>query len=79
MMRATDAEIWAYAGKISATLITKDEDFTTLLAARPNGVAVVWVRVGNTSRRALLDWFARAMPDIEKLLKAGESLIELVE
>ncbi len=78
MMDATDRAIWTRAGATSAVLITKDEDFVTLLSARPNGASVVWVRVGNTSRRALLDWFARWWPEIERILESGERLVEVV-
>ena len=78
MLRASDQEIWRHAGATSAAVVTKDEDFVTLLSVRPNGAAVVWVRVGNTSRQALLRWFAGLLPDIEAALNAGEKLIEVV-
>jgi hypothetical protein len=38
---------------------------------------IVWVRVGNTSRRASLDWFAPALPEIIQMIERGERLIEL--
>ena len=78
MLQASDQEIWRHAGAISAAVVTKDEGFVTLLSVRSNGAAVVWVRVGNTSRQALLTWFARLLPEIERALKAGENLIEVV-
>ena len=74
---ARDHEIWAHAGTISAILITKGEDFVTLFSLAPNGARVVWVRIGNTTRRALPVWFAPRLPEIERSLSLGESLIEI--
>jgi predicted nuclease of predicted toxin-antitoxin system len=41
------------------------------------GPAVVWLRVGNTSRRALLDWFTPLLPAILRDLQEGERLVEV--
>ncbi|QBQ53848.1 hypothetical protein [Nitrosococcus wardiae] len=48
--------------------------FTTL---DPNGPPIVWIRVGNTTRRALLAWFAPLLPQIEQAIASGEKLIEV--
>ncbi len=77
-LQASDERIWTYAGHNHVTLITKDEDFPTLLRLRPNGAAVVWVRLGNTTRAQLLGAFERALPEILRALEQGERLIELV-
>ena len=78
MLEANDREIWDRAGATSAVVVTKDEDFVTLLSVRPNGAAVVWVRIGNTSRQALLARFAGLLPEIEAALNGGEKLVEVV-
>ena len=57
--------------------MTKDQDFVALQSANPGGPAVVWIRLGNTSRRALLDGFASLLPDIQRALTGGERLIEI--
>jgi predicted nuclease of predicted toxin-antitoxin system len=77
LLEASDRSIWTQAGEIGATLITKDQDFITLLSIAPNGVSVVWVRVGNTTRRELLAWFDTVFPSIEQALMSGESLVEV--
>lgn len=77
LMEAGDREIWARAGATSSIIITKDEDFVTLLSTRPNGASVIWLRVGNTIRRALLAWFEQLLPQIEKALASGETLVEM--
>jgi len=75
-LTATDVELWQLAGSTGAILVTKDEDFATLQRAG-DGPAVLWIRVGNTTRRALIEWFEPLLPQIEELARRGERLIEL--
>ena len=46
---ASDEAIRAYAAKIGAVIVTKDEDFV-IRRVLQQGPAVVWVRIGNTRR-----------------------------
>ena len=78
LREADDAPIWAYAISCGATIVTKDEDFANRKAARTGGPRVVWVRVGNCSNRALLDWFAPLLPSIVERLEDGDALVEVV-
>ncbi len=78
MNTAEDPEIWAYALSIGAVIITKDEDFMTLALIREPAPAIVWVRIGNTSKQALLKWFEEILPSVEKSLAAEEKLIEVI-
>jgi predicted nuclease of predicted toxin-antitoxin system len=77
LLSAADSEIWAYAITHNSVLITKDEDFADQLVLGHPGPTVIWVRVGNTSRRALLDWFAPIASELLEMIDAGERLIEL--
>jgi predicted nuclease of predicted toxin-antitoxin system len=45
--RATDAEVWAYAGAHGCAIVTKDSDFTDTAVLRGSPPKVVWLRVGN--------------------------------
>ena len=38
---------------------------------------IVWLRIGNTSRRALFEWFEPLLPQIEALISQGDRLIEI--
>lgn len=78
LREADDAPIWTYAVSCGATIVTKDEDFANRKAARLGGPPVVWVRVGNCSNRALLDWFAPLLPSIIERLENGDGLVEVV-
>ena len=57
--------------------MTKDEDFANMFAMRGEAPVVVWVRVGNTRRAALLAWFAPLIEEIVTRAEAGDRLIEL--
>ncbi|NBC15444.1 MAG: hypothetical protein GVY09_19295 [Gammaproteobacteria bacterium] len=62
------------AAELGTAIVTKDEDFVHLRGIDPAGPVVVWVRLGNTTRRALLDPFAGVWPHLEHALSAGERL-----
>ena len=74
---AEDVHIWRYASRHNAVLVTKDEDFVTLSTLKNDGPAIIWIRVGNTRKQALLTWFERLLPIIEQALAKGEKLLEL--
>ncbi len=78
MADADDRAVWAYAVAAGAVIITKDEDFAIRRARTADGPAVVWIRVGNVSRRDLLTWFRFRLATIVDALALGESLIEIV-
>jgi len=42
-----------------------------------SGPVIDWLRIGNTSRRALHTWFEPLIPQIETLITQGERLIEI--
>jgi len=75
MIAATDAEIANYAQMNGCVLISKDEDFATLRL--PDRFGLLWVRCGNTTKRALLNWLQPRWSEVERLLAAGERFIEL--
>ena len=72
-----DRTIWDTAHRKEAVVLSKDEDFVTLTTLQPGQVQVVWIRVGNTTKRSLLEWFAPLLPAIEEALARGDNLIEV--
>jgi len=74
---ADDSPIWDYALKNRAVIVTKDEDFPHRHRQSGTTPVVVWLRIANTSRRALLQWFEPLIPQIVDLIENGESIIEL--
>ena len=75
---APDTAIWAHAETHGATILTKDEDFAMIAGLRGTGPSVIWIRVGNTTNRALLQWFEPQLPMILLGLTKGERVIEVV-
>lgn len=75
LLTATDREIWKYAAKQGAVVLTKDADFAALRGAR--GPAVVWLRLGNVTNDALIAAVIGALPEIVTAIEAGEKLIEV--
>jgi predicted nuclease of predicted toxin-antitoxin system len=77
LLVARDQEIWRYAELNDAVLVTKDEDFVTLRALNPLGPAVVWVRIGNATKRNLIARFAVALPAVVAAIERGETIIQI--
>jgi len=78
MESASDAQILRHAAAKGYAIITKDDDFINLVTIDPHAPPIVWVRVGNTSRRALLQWLEPLIPHIIDALTRGEKIIELI-
>ena len=74
---APDRELWRYALEHGAVVVTKDEDFANMVAVETVGPTIVWVRVGNTRRAALLAWFEPLIDHVVSLVDAGNRIIEL--
>ena len=74
---SADREIRAYAARVGAVIITKDEDFVVRKLLE-SGPPVVWVRIGNTRRADLLRRIEADFAAILNALERGETLIEIV-
>ncbi|HIJ38432.1 MAG TPA: DUF5615 family PIN-like protein [Rhodospirillaceae bacterium] len=74
-----DAIIWNEAQSRGAVIVTKDEDFIAGSRGRfkKPEPTVVWIRIGNVSRSALLNLFLPRLPEILALIEAGEIIIEV--
>ena len=77
LAQGKDTLIWRHAHEHNAVVMTKDEDFAERVRRGRPGPAVVWLRIGNASRRALFTWLEPRLPAIETRLGQGEKLIEV--
>lgn len=75
---ADDPDVWDRASREGAAVITKDEDFATRRILATDGPTIVWVRIGNCSNRALMEWFMPLLDRIVERVESGEKLIEIV-
>ena len=77
MAGARDRDIWDRAAADGSVLITKDEDFVTMRAFRSGGPPVVWIRIGNVTKRALVQRLTRDFPLIIAALERGETIVQI--
>lgn len=75
---ASDSDIWEYAARMNAILVTKDEDFVALAGQEPAGAQVVWIRIGNISNDALWRALEPLLDQIVQSLNGGERIVEVV-
>jgi predicted nuclease of predicted toxin-antitoxin system len=78
LLEATDRQILDEAVSRSAVLVTKDRDFALRRTARNAGPAILWIRVGNTSNRKLIELVLQALPAIIEAVERDEAVIEFV-
>ena len=79
LREAEDDAIWDYALANQAVIVTKDQDFADRLLSSRTVPIIVWLRIGNTSNRALLTWLLPLWPDILSRIQSGDKLIEVRE
>jgi predicted nuclease of predicted toxin-antitoxin system len=78
LLTATDRQVWDEALSRAAVLVTKDRDFALFRATSHDGPAIVWVRIGNTDNRTLIEQMLRSLPAIIAAAERGETVIEFV-
>jgi len=74
---ADDRLIWEHADASGAVIVSKDDDFRLRRTLNTQGPSVVWIRLGNASRREILRWFATVLPDVLAALNRGDTLVEI--
>ena len=77
MDEASDLEIWNYAAKGDWIVVSKDEDFLHL-ANRPGDAGkLLWVRIGNCRKHALLQVLDGEWQDILRAFEGGVRVVEI--
>ena len=77
LQEALDTVIWQHASARGLVIVSKDEDFT-FLAGVPGGTGkLVWVRIGNCRKQALLEAFRVQLSRIVSELETGSQIVEL--
>lgn len=78
LRHAADSEIWKEALSGKFTIVTKDEDFVLRADLASQSPSIVWIRKGNCTNAALLNWFHPLLSQIEKSLAQGSQIVEVV-
>jgi predicted nuclease of predicted toxin-antitoxin system len=77
LLHATDNQIRVFATREKMVIVTKDEDFAIMKRLSPKGPQLVWIRIGNTTKRILIDRMRPRLPEILDALLAGEAIVEV--
>jgi predicted nuclease of predicted toxin-antitoxin system len=77
MEQAPDLAIWRRCLRDDAVIVTKDRDFASLALNQPEACPVVFVRLGNLRRGALLAKFESVMQNLIDALDNGDKIIEI--
>lgn len=77
MMASSDSIIWDLALSKKLVIITKDEDFQIRASVSKKSPKLIWIRIGNCSKKVLLQFFEKQWAQIIIELDNGENLIEL--
>ena len=78
LREANDGAIWAHALQSGAIIVTKDEDFAARSAQAATAPLIVWLRVGDTTNRALRVWIEPRLSGIARLLAQHNWLVEVI-
>ncbi len=73
---ADDRELWLVAGKEERIVVSKDEDFF-ILATRPDESGrLLWIRLGNCRKKALISALEASWASIEESFSGGQRIVE---
>ncbi len=78
MMESSDSQIWDLSLQDGLVIVTKDEDFQLRASVSANHPKIIWVRVGNCSKKALLAFFDQKWGEVKAELTNGAHLVELI-
>ena len=74
---ASDQCIWNYAIAEGRVLVSKDEDFLHLATRSEVAAPLIWVRLGNCRKQALLAAFDALLLHLLTALAEGKKVVEL--
>jgi predicted nuclease of predicted toxin-antitoxin system len=75
MAAEADNIVWQHALANNAVVVSKD--FVDRWLLHGEEVPLVWIRKGNCSNRALVEWIAPLWPEAVSRLARGERFVEL--
>ncbi len=77
LVEADDAVIWRQAISNGQVVISKDEDFWYLAIAPGSAGRLIWVRIGNCRKQALVEVFRSRLASIVAAFETGSRIVEI--
>ncbi len=77
LAQGKNTPVWRFADERGAVLISKDEDFAEWVRRGRSGPQVVWLRIGNSTKRELFSRLEPLLPAILRQLEQNERLVEV--
>jgi predicted nuclease of predicted toxin-antitoxin system len=74
---ALDYEIFEEARNQNVVVMSKDDDFTDLVAEHGPPPLIIWVTCGNTSNAKMREILSKTLPKAKELLERGETVVEI--
>ncbi len=74
---SSDLALWSWAQREGRVIVSKDEDLFYLANRAGESGQLLWVRVGNCRKDALLAVMDRALPSIVEAFAAGQRIVEI--
>lgn len=74
---AEDPEIFHKARDAGAVVMTKDEDFISLVERNGPPPQVIWITAGNMSNAHFKSLLMKTFPDAMSLIASGETVVEI--
>lgn len=74
---AADREIFQAARSANAVIVSKDSDFVELVLRLGTPPQLIWITCGNVTNRHLKTIFTKLFPDVARLLREGEPIVEI--
>jgi predicted nuclease of predicted toxin-antitoxin system len=73
-----DKFVWSWAASRDAVVVSKDKDFLNrvVVGSPPR---LIWITMGNTRKKYLIDRLAFHWPNIERALQEGEWMVEVAD
>lgn len=74
---ALDYEIFEQARKQNVVVMSKDDDFTKLVAQHGPPPQIIWITCGNTSNARMREILTDTLSQVKELLEDGEPVVEI--
>ena len=77
LRNSDDGSIVNFSTESDWVVVAKDDDIVERAIGRKDGARVVWLRIGNSTNRALFAWLEPLWSEVVRQLEQGQRVIEV--